>query len=468
MTKTAAIYCRISRDMEGQGAGVERQEQLCRDLAKRMGLTVVDVYTDNDLGASSRSRKPRPEYQRMLSDARTGAFGVILAYSASRLTRRPLEFEDLIRLADDNGVKIHTVTSGTVSFETADSRAVARTIAAWDAAEAERLGERVAAQKAKALRDGRYIGGRVPFGWRAVDKTPQVHEGEAAAIRDAYRMLLSGLPMSKVADDWKERGILSKSGKPLGTTQITRIMLRARNAGLVVHHGETVNDNWPPIVDLTTFRQVEAILTDPARRQDQVHKRRYLLSGILLCHCGRKMTGYSERPDSGWYRCSVHQEGSRYVAGHALRRMQPLDRYITTIVCEYLTTSSARALLQDHDATRANQGAALPTSRELSELVGRRDALVRLFAQGTISEGQLTEGTAEVNQQIEAMRTTATRRTGSRVLASILVGPDPAAAFRDADVLQQRQVLKALLTVECLPNPGRGTFKPTSVEVNWI
>lgn len=48
--KTTAIYCRISRDAEGDGEGVERQERLCRDLAERLGLNVVNVYTDNDIG----------------------------------------------------------------------------------------------------------------------------------------------------------------------------------------------------------------------------------------------------------------------------------------------------------------------------------------------------------------------------------------------------------------------------------
>ena len=47
----AAIYARISRDREGAGLGVERQEADCRALAERLGWDVVAVYVDNDISA---------------------------------------------------------------------------------------------------------------------------------------------------------------------------------------------------------------------------------------------------------------------------------------------------------------------------------------------------------------------------------------------------------------------------------
>ena len=56
---TAAIYCRISNDPEGRELGVERQEEDARLLAARLGLDVVKVFTDNDVSASTKSRKRR-------------------------------------------------------------------------------------------------------------------------------------------------------------------------------------------------------------------------------------------------------------------------------------------------------------------------------------------------------------------------------------------------------------------------
>jgi site-specific DNA recombinase len=83
----AVIYTRISRDPEGDALGVARQRQDCLDRAARDGWQVIDVLVENDVGASSYSRKPRPVYAALLERARRREFDVILAYSNSRLTR---------------------------------------------------------------------------------------------------------------------------------------------------------------------------------------------------------------------------------------------------------------------------------------------------------------------------------------------------------------------------------------------
>ncbi len=99
MPANAAIYCRISRDAEGEAIGVGNQEATCRALAEAAGLEVVNVYIDNDRGASSLSKKSRPDYEAMVKAATEGAFDTIIAYSMSRVTRRPMEWEILIDLA---------------------------------------------------------------------------------------------------------------------------------------------------------------------------------------------------------------------------------------------------------------------------------------------------------------------------------------------------------------------------------
>jgi DNA invertase Pin-like site-specific DNA recombinase len=55
---TAVIYTRISKDRTGAGLGVERRTEDCRELADRLGLTVADVLTDNDMSAYKRKKRP--------------------------------------------------------------------------------------------------------------------------------------------------------------------------------------------------------------------------------------------------------------------------------------------------------------------------------------------------------------------------------------------------------------------------
>ena len=80
MSKRAAIYCRISRDPEGLRAGVDRREEDCRKLARRLGCRVVAVYADNDISASKFGKKSRPQFAAALDAARSGSVDVVLAY----------------------------------------------------------------------------------------------------------------------------------------------------------------------------------------------------------------------------------------------------------------------------------------------------------------------------------------------------------------------------------------------------
>lgn len=82
MGHRAAVYVRVSQDRAGEGLGVERQREDCLVLAERLGWEVRDVYADNDV--SAHSRKPRPEYQRLVRDIEAGEVDAVVAYRPDR------------------------------------------------------------------------------------------------------------------------------------------------------------------------------------------------------------------------------------------------------------------------------------------------------------------------------------------------------------------------------------------------
>lgn len=206
MPDLAAIYTRISSDREGLEHGIIDQERSCREFAERLGLTIYKVYSDNNISASRKSRRERPEFDQMLKDARNGAFQHILALSQSRLTRRPREFEDLIELFEETGVRIRTLKSGDYDLGTADGRAQARNNATWDTLEAERTSERVKAAVDRRARDGIWHGGTVPYGYDNLGKQLTINPPEAAMIQEAAKRILAGDTGYSIVFDWNGRG----------------------------------------------------------------------------------------------------------------------------------------------------------------------------------------------------------------------------------------------------------------------
>ena len=126
--RAAAIYARISSDVEGLGAGVGRQVEDCRKLATSLGWTVSGEYVDNDVSAYSGKR--RPDYERMLADLADGTVDAVLVYHIDRLTRRPIELEDFLSAVDRAKVRHVKFVTGDTDVHTGDGLLMARIMGA--------------------------------------------------------------------------------------------------------------------------------------------------------------------------------------------------------------------------------------------------------------------------------------------------------------------------------------------------
>ena len=461
--RRAVIYARISRDQAGNGLGVERQEALCRELAGRLGCDVTGVYADNDISAYSGRR--RPQYERLLADIEGGRIDIVLCYHSDRLMRRTRELERYIDLCRPRGVVTHQVTAGVLDLSTATGLAVAKTVAAWNQHESDHKAERIKAQKQQAAAAGKYLGGRVPWGWVRDDTGAfSVDEFAGGLIHSGSEAIVSGRSLISVTRAWADAGAVSLSGKRMNTTQVRRVLLRARNAGLATFHGEVVSDSWPAIIPLPLFRQVEAVLNSPERRGQSASKFRYLLSGVALCYCGRYMTGFGVEGKRA-YRCSVHQEGGRFVRGHATRKMEPLDSYVLATAAAYLGRNDVRSALVRAMQELAERSRPIQSS-DVAALLSRKNALARLFAQGALSEAQLVEGTREIAVKLDDIERVASGAGGNGAMARLALAPDPVAALMDAPVDVQREALRALFVVRLNEaGPFRGSFDPSTVRI---
>ena len=126
--RRAAIYTRISRDMTGQGEGVERQLEDCRQLAKERGLDVIAELSDNDISAST-GRK-RQGYDKLLKLIHEGSISAVVAWNADRLHRRTTELEAYITACQPRDIQTFTVKAGHVDMATAAGRMTARVVGA--------------------------------------------------------------------------------------------------------------------------------------------------------------------------------------------------------------------------------------------------------------------------------------------------------------------------------------------------
>lgn len=258
--RRVAIYVRISKDPEGLELGVARQEKDCREHCAKRGWTIVEVFGDDDISASTISRKRRPGYEKLLAGTREGRWDIIVSYSNSRLTRRPLELEDLIQLHEATGVMISTIVSGDANLSTADGRLYARLLASIDAAEAERTAERVKRTLQERRTAGLPTSGHPRFGYlkprHGGTYTPDPALSDVLA--NAYRRITNGeITFRRLAMEWNALGIGTVLGGPWRPQALRAMMCTGFAAGLIREHSkpnhetrnqQTMNDfdSWRP------------------------------------------------------------------------------------------------------------------------------------------------------------------------------------------------------------------------------
>jgi site-specific DNA recombinase len=432
----AAIYTRISRDREGAGLGVERQEADCRELAERLGWEVVAVYSDNDLSAYS--GKARPGYRTLLDDLRTGKVNAVIAWHSDRLHRKVTELEEFVSICEQGNVAVQTVRSGTVDLTNASGRMVARMLGAASQHEIDHSRERMQRAKAQAAQDGRWRGGRRPFGYEADGHTPV--PTEAAALLGAAKAVLAGRSLSGIARELAAEGVRTAEGNPMDPVALRRILLRPRNAGLIEHKGTVAGSaRWPAIIPEDIWRGVLAVLSDSSRTTTTGPERRWLGSGLYRCGvCGKALKVHNSGGDRV-YRCRVN--------AHVTRSQEPVDEYVRATVAAYLDRDAARL------AQIATDGVGDELRSRAEALRARLAAFEADYAAGLITGRQLADATGKVGRDLDEINRQVAARSRGSALAEAALSSRPGAWFRVASLDRQRAILAALVTVTI--HPGR-------------
>jgi len=83
MKDKAAIYLRVSTDVQDE----ENQLKDCRDLCESEGWEIVEIFRDH--GISAYKDIDRPDFNRMIKDARKKRFDHIVVFSLDRFSRQP-------------------------------------------------------------------------------------------------------------------------------------------------------------------------------------------------------------------------------------------------------------------------------------------------------------------------------------------------------------------------------------------
>lgn len=456
------IYCRISRDVTGKMAGVQRQEAECRDFAKRHGLEVLDVFTDNDISAYS--GKTRPEFNKMMKRLEAGEAEGVISWHLDRLYRRAPELEKIVSVVEATGIQVRTVQAGDLDLTNATGRLMARISASIASHEVEHQTERLLSSQRDRAVQGRWRGGQVPFAYRKGSEkgTLEVDEEKAEVYRWLVDETLAGTSLFSLARKLNEKGIPRPSGKPWSNTALRYMLKTPAMAGFSVHKRKIVGKaEWPAVIDEDRWYALQAFLDDPRRRTNQGNERKWQGTGVYECgRCGGKVRLQRTKERNKFtYVC---RECNR-----TTRSQPPVDRLVDGVIIGYLSSPENRLRIANKRASGGKKLAKLMQQRR--ELVARDAALGEAFADGKYESVQHLVTASELLKEriAEVDRRLAEAGEASPTVVMLLDGEEVEERWKNLTPDKRAAVIDELLVVTLLPTKSSPKFNPESVRIEW-
>lgn len=476
MSQRAALYLRISEDRSGEHLAVGRQREDCVALVRMRGAQVVGEYTDNDISAAGRKR--RPAFTRLLADVRAGHIDLIAAWAMDRLARNPRDRLALVEACRAHQVVIALVRGSDIDLTTAAGRLVAGMLGEVSQHEIDIKSERQVRQARQAAEAGKPGGGVRAFGYLTGGLV--LHPREAPVVAELYRRFLAGASLVELSLWLNNSGWSTPRGHKWRANSVKVVLANPRNCGLrgmrpivdqasgrrAYWHEVIGAGQWPAVVDEPTWRAVMAVLTDPDRRpggRDAPPASRHLLSGIAVCGvCGMSMIS-SSSDGHRVYRCSSKL--------HLTRRAEPIEKWVQTVVLHRLQHPDTAGVL-DQAADRPDLAG---LQAEAVLLRAQLDQLAVDYADGLLDRDQLRAAGESRRARLRAVQDRIAAHGRIDVVAPLVAADGMGAAvavWHGYPTSTRREVLARLLRVEVLrvrpgrPKAGAG-FDTASVRMLW-
>ena len=186
--KRCAIYTRKSSEegLEQEFNSLQAQRDACEAyICSQQHEGWVLTRTRYDDGGFSGGKLERPALQTLLADIRAARIEIVVVYKVDRLTRSLADFARLVEIFDTQGVSFVSVTQ---QFNTTSSmgRLTLNVLLSFAQFERDVTGERIRDKIAASKKKGMWMGGNVPLGYIASERTLVINPAEAETVRRVF------------------------------------------------------------------------------------------------------------------------------------------------------------------------------------------------------------------------------------------------------------------------------------------
>lgn len=232
-----AIYSRKSKDT-GKGESIESQIDMCKNYLHAVFPKVLDsemlIYEDEGYSGSSTNR---PQFQKMLKACKNREINRIVCYKLDRISRSVSDFIKLTEELEKLKIEFVSITDN-YETHTATGRAMLSMTMVFAQLERETIAERIRDNMLFLAKDGRWLGGNPPTGYKSVDtisnikmdgrvkraRMLEIIENEAQIVKQIFEKFLELKSLTKVETYFIQHDIQTKKKNPFSRFAIKGIL----------------------------------------------------------------------------------------------------------------------------------------------------------------------------------------------------------------------------------------------------
>lgn len=308
--RSAAIYLRVSSEMQVDGFSIEAQKMACLKYAKEQGYEVTEDHKYIDEAYSAKNEE-RPAFKKMIMAAHSAEFSMIIIHKMDRFERNFKTMRNTLEDLANIGVHVFSISE---NMELANTLTV-NLFGIINEHYLQNLSWETAKGKHQAAKEGYFIGSRVPFGYRKwkLGDPPEMDkrillkdEKEAPALKHCFEMYASGNnSFDDLAKYLNEQGFVSRSGRTFRKDTLRTMLENPIYIGIIEYQGTnkenyfTYQGKHAPLISAELFNQVAKIRAAKEREKSRDNpqkgdlKTNYLVQNLICCEsCGRKLRTY--------------------------------------------------------------------------------------------------------------------------------------------------------------------------------
>ncbi len=406
MSKRAAIYGRVSTDLQRGNYSIHTQISECLKYANTRDYPIVgDLFVDPETGRDADSGNgavrafvddfssrelSRPSLDAAFDFLENVGFDVLIVHSLDRLARDPYIRETLERDLISRGAKVEYVLG---NYEESPEGEVRKdldaTFAKWE--NLKRV-ERSTRGKLRKAESGKFVSGRPPYGYQYEKNSPSglvAIDKEADIVKEIFRLYVEEkFSIRGITEILTKRKIPTKmGGGKWGKSTVPKILRNSTYVGrcyynkhkrdgkhlIVRSKDEWIEIETPRIVDEWIFEEAQQVLALNRKLKRKQPSRFYLLSGMVFCEsCGRPYIAQTAKAGKHGRVNDAQSYRHRVIEGHCInrmisaRRLEPLvwDEIVSILLEPERLREGYKASIEQQKNTHAREIAHLESLRK--------------------------------------------------------------------------------------------------------